>query len=240
MKTAWNIISFLAVANFLAIVLFSLWLWQSDRLSAERIEELRETFRTTVTEARLAAHEQQELAKAQQDEEEAERVLQQSPMSAAQLLERIDQLEELERRTMQRIEDARRFHNEQFEQAMQEIEQREQAFEDARTAWERSVEEARARKEDEQFVQTVQQYESVQPRQGKNMMMELIAEGRMEQAVAYLDAMNPRAASKILGEFRTDAEIQLATQLLEKLRRFGLDAEPDQEPGHADDVAKAQ
>lgn len=240
MKTAWNIISFLAVTHVLALALFAMWLWQSDRLDADRMQMLRETFSETVTRAELAAHEQQQQLEHEREEEEHEQRLQQSPMSAGELLHRIDQLEELERRTMRRIEDARRFHNEQFAQAMQEIEQRREELEAERAAWEESVAAAQARLEDEQFTKTVQQYESVQPRQGKNMMMELIADGDMEQAVAYLDAMNPRAASKILGEFRTDAEIQLATELLEELRRFGLDAELEQESGHADDFANAR
>jgi hypothetical protein len=240
MKTAWNIISFLAVVHLLAILLFAMWLWQSDRLDAERVQVLRETFSPTVTEARLIAMERSKLLEEEREREEMEKRLSQSPMAAPALLERVDQLEELERRTLRRIEDARRFHNDQFVQAMVEIEQRERELEQARAAWEQSVAEERARREDEQFAKTVLQYESAQPRQGKNMMMELIAEGQMDQAVAYLDAMNPRAASKILGEFRAEHEIQLATQLLERLRRFGLDAELEQESGHANDVAQAR
>jgi len=36
MRTVWNIISFLAVVHLLAVALFIGWLWQSQRLSAER------------------------------------------------------------------------------------------------------------------------------------------------------------------------------------------------------------
>jgi hypothetical protein len=70
-------------------------------------------------------------------------------------------------------------------------------------------------------MQAVRQYEQVPPKQGKRMIMELVVMGQVEQAVAYLDAMNVRAAGKILKEFKTDEEIKLATELLEKLRTFG-------------------
>jgi hypothetical protein len=239
MKTTWNVISFLAVVNLMAIVLFVMWLWQSDRLSGDRIELLRETFGPTVTEASIVAEQRESEIEAERQREQQARRLEQLPIPAGRTVERVNLLEDMERQALGRVEDARRFHHEQFEQAMRDLQQREQRLEMQREQWERSVEAERARREDEQFAKTVQQYESIPPRQGKNMLLELINDGEMTQAVAYLDAMNPRAASKILGEFRTEAEIQLATRLLEELRRFGLEAEPDQDLAHADDLDQA-
>jgi hypothetical protein len=58
------------------------------------------------------------------------------------------------------------------------------------------------------------------------MLTALIAEGNLQQAVAYLDAMNSRIAAKIIGEFKTAPETELAKDLLEELRTFGvLDAD---------------
>ena len=37
MKTAWNIVSFLAVVHLLALLMFAGWLWQTDRLDGGRI-----------------------------------------------------------------------------------------------------------------------------------------------------------------------------------------------------------
>ena len=63
------------------------------------------------------------------------------------------------------------------------------------------------------------------PKQGKRMLVELVNLNQMDQAVAYLHAMNARAASKILKEFKTDPEIALATKLLERLRTFGKEGD---------------
>ena len=62
----------------------------------------------------------------------------------------------------------------------------------------------------------------------------MVADGQLQQAVAYLDAMKPRAASKILKEFKSPSEIVLATELLEKLRTFGLGTVEPKEPGNDD------
>jgi hypothetical protein len=82
------------------------------------------------------------------------------------------------------------------------------------------------RKVDEQFLQTVKQYEQLTPKQGKQMIVALVNQKQTDQAVAYLDAMSPRAASRILKEFKTESEIALATELLEKLRTFGVQTAP--------------
>ena len=55
MKTIWSVISFLAIVHLLAIAMFAVWLWKSDRLSPERIEAARTLFGPTVTQAAAAA-----------------------------------------------------------------------------------------------------------------------------------------------------------------------------------------
>lgn len=75
---------------------------------------------------------------------------------------------------------------------------------------------------DEQFLRAVKQLEQVPAKQAKKILETLVAGKNVDQAVAYLDAMNPRAAAKVLREFKTDAEIPLATELLERLRTRGV------------------
>ena len=55
----------------------------------------------------------------------------------------------------------------------------------------------------------------------KQQIIELFNTGSKEQAVIYLDAMNQRIAGKVLAEFKTDDEVKLAKELLERVRTLG-------------------
>jgi hypothetical protein len=243
MKTLWNALSFLAIVHLLAILLFTLWLWQSSRLSGERVEAARALFAPTMAQAELAAKEAEREAKERQRqaEDDARRI--DPPVSSEVRMQQIARMEDIEQRAVRRMADERGMLFEQLEEATRRIDQREAALEAEKRAWRESVEAERQRRESEQFAKAVRQYESVPARQAKNMLLELVDSGETAQAVAYLDAMNARAASKVLAEFRTDAEIQLATELLERLRTLGVDSPrpvATQEPDHAGNIADAR
>ncbi|MEC9374314.1 MAG: hypothetical protein VYC34_10740, partial [Planctomycetota bacterium] len=81
--------------------------------------------------------------------------------------------------------------------------------------------------EDEQFQRTVLLYESLQPQRAQEMMATLIQDGDSDQVVAYLNAMQPRAAKKIIEKFPDPI---VAADLLERLRTRGLQAAAPEEP----------
>ena len=72
-------------------------------------------------------------------------------------------------------------------------------------------------------------YEKIQAKQAKAMMTQLVALGQAGeiQVVDYLAAMNERKAAEILGQFKDEREIPLATRLIERLRTRGIDPLPD-------------
>lgn len=231
MKAAWNAVSFLAVAHLLALLMFVGWLWQSGRLSQERVNTVRELFALTIDEAEQAAIAADAEAQLQWDAEMAEARRLQPPMPSEVHIQQINRFEEIEHRTRRRIEHEKAMLREQVATAQARLDEREARLQRERQQWLEMIDAEQQRRSDEQFVKTVQQYEAVRPRQGKEMLTELIAMGHMDQAVAYLNAMNTRAASRILGEFKTEAEIRLATELLEQLRTFGvLDVEQQNAP----------
>ena len=98
-------------------------------------------------------------------------------------------------------------------------------FEADKAAWEAAVRDEQQRRVDEQFLKAVRQLESIPPKQAKQVIEELVSGNAMDIAVSYLDAMDARAAKKLLSEFKAPAEIALATQLLERLRTLGTPAE---------------
>ena len=99
--------------------------------------------------------------------------------------------------------------------------------------WEKTVAAEVSRKADEQFAKTVKLLESLPPKQAKQTIVELLSTDKADQAVAYLNAMKPRLAAKVLGAFKTTAENKLATVLLEQLRTFGLPADGPDDAGNA-------
>ena len=118
----------------------------------------------------------------------------------------------------------------QLQQATARMEANIAAFEQRRSSFHISQQDDRQRKIDEQFLQAVKQLEQLPAKQAKGVLEQLLADKNVDQAVAYLDAMSPRAAAKVLREFKSGPDLALATELLERLRTFGVDARDDQPP----------
>jgi len=224
MRTLWTIISFLAVVHLLALLMVVAWLWQSGRITRERVQQTRELFALNVSDAQAMAAKRaaDEQAQAEQRVMDERRV--NPPADSASQITQISMVRVQEQQTRQRLQDEKAALLEQLAAATLKVNENKSSLADERTGWETAVQADRTRKTDEQFLQTVKQYEQVPPKQGKRMLMELINQKEIDQAVAYLDSMNVRAASKIIKEFKTDSEIALATDLLERLRTFGVKA----------------
>jgi hypothetical protein len=225
MRSLWNIISFLAVVHLLALIMFVIWLWQSQRLTSQRIEQMRDMFSVSAVEERDAAEQAAQEAEALRVKDAQEQRKNDPPLDSASQVQHISTIRLQEEQARRRLDDEKEKLLRQLAQSTAQINQQQVEFERQRLAWEQSTKDDQQRKTDEQFLQTVKQYEQLPPKQGKRMLMELVNQNQMEQAVAYLHAMNARAASKILKEFKTDSEIALATKLLERLRTLGKEGD---------------
>ncbi|MEE2906311.1 MAG: hypothetical protein VX527_00615 [Planctomycetota bacterium] len=117
---------------------------------------------------------------------------------------------------------------EQLAQAREDLALERAAFKDMREA---SSVEPVGRDQVAQFRRSVQLMEAAQAAQAKVWLLSMVEDGRFEDAVATLDAMRERSASRILREFQSAGELALAGQLLEALGRYGTipDTPPDQE-----------
>ncbi len=238
MKTAWNMISFLAVVNLLALVLFTAWLWQSGRLDRRRIDAVRDMLSQTIqaeAEAQQAAAETARQAEAERMDESLQS---NPPLPSAQQINQLSAINAREQLTLQRLEDEKNMLVEQLRLQSQKMNQERAEFEAQRAAWEQATKADRERQADGQFQKTVTLYETLPAKQAKAMLVELVDRNQTAQAIAYLDAMDSRAAAKILRELKTDVENQLATELLEQLRTFGLTAKDAKESGDADNAER--
>lgn len=234
MKSLWSVVSFLAVVHLLALILFLGWLYGTDRLSVERVRNVRELFAMTMTDEKMQKEEQEQAPEENQENESS-----MFQMSSTRQIELLTDVQRQELMATQRMKDESEMHSRQFSLLNQKIALEREEFETERRRWEEATGADRERKTNEQFAQTVSQYESLPAKQGKQILIELINSGSREQAVAYLDAMKPRAASKILKEFKSPEEIILAAELLEELRIFGLGTVDSQESSNADVLANA-
>ena len=222
MKTLWNIISFLAVVHLLALLIVVAWLWQSQRLTTDRVREVREMFAMTEPEAQAAAAKTAAETKAQQQMALDAQAKANPPGDSLSEIQHVSVVKQQEEQTRRRLEDEKKIMMDELTASSAQLERKRADLDRQRLDWENTIRNDRQRKVDEQFLQTVKQYEQLTSKQGKQMIITLVNQKQMEQAVAYLDAMSPRAASRILKEFKTESEIALATDLLEKLRTFGV------------------
>ena len=221
MRSAWNVLSFLAVVNLFAMGLFVTWLWGSQRLDAQRLAALRELFAQTIPQEREAA------AQEAQAEEARLRWQQQAgtantALSSADSMRVSGEMEEQANRISTRLSDEAALLLEHLELREKALDRREAEFAALKSTWEKAIRDEQYRRTDEQFAQAVGQLERLKPKQAKAIIVQLVNDGKRQEALAYLDAMNERAAAKILGQFNTDQEGQLAMELLEGLRTLGL------------------
>lgn len=228
MKTVWNILSFLAVVHLLALAMFVAWLWHSDRLDGDRVQQVREMFSMTIPNARIAVKQAQVRTEAELEQRRDQAFGEDPPFSSAATIEIGSQVTRHTDQEIRRLEDSKKRQLAQLAEAQRVSEEREAESKARVEAWEKAVAADKKRQEDEQFAKAVKLLESQQPKQSKMIIVELVGTGKMDQAVAYINAMDDRKRAKLLGAFKTPVEQKLATELLEQLRTFGQPADgPD-------------
>jgi hypothetical protein len=238
MRTAWNITSFLAVVNLLALLMCAGWLWQTGRLDSQRIATIRELLSITIADELQTRTEEAAAMEAQEQLRDEERRRTGWPVAGGELIARIDRFEDHAALMLRRVQDENSKLMSQLDAREQDLVQREQQLEARQQQWLASIEADADRRQDEQFLKAVRILESLPPKQARQAIQSLVETGKTEQAVAYLNAMNARSAAKIVREFKTDADVALATDLLEKLRTFGLVAGLDTEIPDEDAAAQ--
>lgn len=225
MKRIWTIVSVLAVANLLALAGFVGWLATTDRLDAERVRELRELLGTTrAAQREAAAGEAARLAAEAQAVAERTR-LEGSPETAEETIARDHAESELVHqqsvRLAREVNDLKRTLDR--DRSRLDEESRALAVERARFEAERTR--IRETEGTAQFQTAVATLAAQKPAEARGVLQALIDQSNVEQAVAYLAAMDDRARSRVMGEF-IRGDPRLAADLLERLRTRGVVSTP--------------
>ncbi len=201
------------------------WLWSSGRLNHERIDRVVDMFSITIEE------EQQQLEEiARQVEQEQERIddarrlekAAEGPVTLQDRLVEDQQTNELAMHRLERLQRETEDLRQQIERAKGLIARQKSELEAKRVEFEEYIEQKTRTMRDKHFLQTVQMYEQLKPKQAKQMFQQLVVEGQTDKVVDYLAAMQLRKASKVLGEFKEPNEVAQAKMLLERLRNRGI------------------
>jgi hypothetical protein len=236
MKRLLTAIGALAVINLLGILGAAGWLAATDRLSAERVEAIRQILHEPVPaeQARLAAEQAEAEAGAAQQEEPLPAG---PPVGSGELVSMQGEQSRADEFRAQRLAREESTLGQTIVQETRKLDDARREFERERDAFETRSEQIAALKGDEQFQAALSVLTQVKPDKAKAMLQEII-DGRagvvgvgdaggmtgMDRAVAYLDEMDEMVRGKIMAEFVDEAPT-LAADLLERLRTFGLMAD---------------
>jgi len=223
LKALFLAVSTLAIAHFIALIGFAAWLHQGDRLNMDRVNAIRDVFSVTITaeeaglakEARLAADEQ-----AIEDEAALEA---NPPVPSANRMSLIGDLDDLNLVTVERLRKESEDLRNTIARERAAIEAERVALAEEQAEFLRIREEIKANEGSVQFKKALQRYEGLKPGAAVAVFQTLIEHGDTDQVVAYLNAMQPRQSSKIIGKFPSE----VAADLLERIRRRGVETDAE-------------
>lgn len=218
MTKVWNIVSFLAVINLIAVGLFMMWLFASGRVDVDRLERTRLMFHVPIQQEsseRIAAEEAEAIAVELALEEAS---LVRLPAGSNQP---IDSLEAIE---MHRQRMERRFRSdlERDRNELLDFERRLAAREVKLARLVKVFEEAqldrRSSEELVEFTRVTKLFESLPAKSAKEYLVLMCGDGQLTDAVEYLRAMRAGTRTSIFAAMKSEEEMQLASALLKSLR----------------------
>ena len=218
MRTIWNALSFMAVANMVAILGFVGWLVAGGRVDRERVHKVRAVFVETVAEERSRV-EQEEAARLAAEANAKAREGAPIPVADAmdmRVQRNADEEQRLERlrKEVRMLQEAIARDQRKIDADIAALEQRERAFNALR-------DEIKKTEGDKQFKKVVAALEGMEAADATTMLTELLGRGQESQAVSYLNAMQDRKRTAILNELVATGQAGVAADLLERLRMRG-------------------
>jgi hypothetical protein len=231
MKMAVHVILTLLVLHVVAALAFAGWLAATGRVDRDRLERVCAIFAQTIEqEAEQQAKAQAVAEQARAQAQRYARLTGEDGMgSAAERLAADEERNELLLRQLERTHRELKDLQRNLHLARQNMERQRTDLVQAKRVLEQRITEIEGRLNDEGFRKAVALYEQLPADRVKQMFSELISGGQSDQVVAYLEAMQPRRAAKVLAEFGDQPELAVAVELTERLRARGSDVVRDVE-----------
>lgn len=232
MRTLWNALAILLLLHALALAGAAGWLYQSHRLTRDRFQAIKNILKATPQEEKELAEKKAQEEKEKQDQQADMARLLALSQSGGTMQERLvaqQQMQAILQQTVQRLtrdkQDLLRqmkLVQETVDRQQTEIHAQKKALE-AQAKLDTGAKEQFKQVDQQDFQAALQMYEQLKAKQVKEMFQELMRQQRTDQAVDYLASMSPRKAAAILKEFKLPEEIPQATELVQRLRRRGVD-----------------
>ena len=223
MKSLLATLGVVAAINLLAIGGFVAWLGVTDRLSEDRIQQVRVLFQETVTDEANRIRREEAAAAAEEAAAAAEAIPAGPAVSSERLLQLRVEASEIDNLRIERlareVEDLKRtlmLERELLNRERSQFQQEREEFREMR------VELAEA-EGDEQFQKSLLSIQGMKPKDAKTVLEEIYTQGDVDRVVSYINAMEERQRTKVLSEFVKDEQTPLAADLLERLRVRGLE-----------------
>lgn len=236
MKTAWNIVAFIAIANLLGLLFMIAWLGASGRVDSARVERLRNLLSepVAVEAARAKEAELKAIAELQAAQEEASLL----HLSAGSTVP-IDSLEQVRRRG-QMFLDQQRENNARDQQALLEdvrkLAAEKEALAKAIAAFEKVKADELAAVQAAGFRSVLKDLEA-NTRWAKDYIVLLALDGRGALAAQYLGAMRAGPRAEVFNQMKSEDELKLAPALHDLLRGVAPEKGPAAETIHAGALA---
>ena len=214
----------LIVIHAIALAGFVGWLEASGRLDRERYDKVVEIFELTIEEQKAKEEEAIAQAKVEGDQKKEAMRLKNAAQGASSFDQKLvdDEssnelmLEQYARLKRDIADIQRRIASDKLY-----LRRQKEALDAARQDFEEYKQQFASRNEDEDFTKTVQMLSQLSPKQGKQILISMMQEGRLPEAVEYLVAMSSRKSGSIMREFKLPSEIQQAKLLLDQMRIRG-------------------
>jgi hypothetical protein len=228
------ILALMAVAtiNIAAAVMLVGWLGATGRLNKQRVQRVVSLFDDTIAQDKAQRDKAKE--QAQEQKQRAERAarlerVKDGPITMQDRLAARQRADEIAMHRLNRMQEETSDLRRQIERAKNRIAEQNDDLQQKREQFEAFVKQRTEQMKTEDFKKTVRMYESLKADKTKRMFQQLLQQGKEDEVVKYLAAMQTRTASSVLEAFETPQEIQQATALVERLRQRGvqpLDGQP--------------
>lgn len=230
MRSVFLALSVLAIANVLGVLAFFGWLRATDRIDAARLQQVRDLLAPTRTEQQKKEAEEDTKAKeAEKARAEAERLSRPTITAEQELSARMEKTE-VDRQRQQRLRDELAMLRRTVDERTAELTKLREQIAAAKAEFESITKKTREETTSQQFKKAMATLESMKPSQAMEMLRQVMTgPGGIDQTVAYLNAMEEGARSKVISEFAKD-DPKVAADLLERLRTRGIPASPGAAP----------
>lgn len=238
MKTIWNVLCVVALANLLGLAAFLGWLIGTDRVDVARVRQIREQLSETVTEQRVreeAAKLEQEAAAKAATEGETKPP---EPLASSEVLALKHLVSEADRQRLERLRREVDDLKTTLARERRVLDDERAAFVTERDAFLAERQRIAATEGEEQFKKALKTYDAMEPEVVRGLFDGLLRpaggaaldpEG-LRVVVGYLNAMAVDRRAAILAEFAA-TDPKLAADLLERVRNRGLVADSSGKPG---------